>query len=536
MKRLHLLLGLLGVTGLAALVMAATLLPVFAEESTPSNPSQSLGLPAPHRIVITEVQTGLATAGDEFVELYNAGTTAIDITGWQVRYQNATAAASSLVATIGGEGQQPVLEPGAYYVLHTATVVVPAGTQGQVVTAKLSAADKTVGLFAPDPATCQAQVRDAVAWGDAVHGAGVSVASTVTGDKLLYRYVDPTGDFADSNNNASDFGVQVSGATDSAVVLPTPGAVNTVPLPAGLQSLSGQPAKLADVRMAGCALPEEEDPEEPVLPPAAPAPVAPPTSPPAIVQPATPDDKAAPEPSIPTRNNGLYAPQISEVLPNPAKPQTDADDEFVELYNSNAVPFELSGFIVEAGAKTKKRYVFPQGTLLAAKSFTAFYAKDTNLTLSNTQGQVWLLDPLRRTIAASESYAAAKDGQSWLTADNKWQWSTRPTPSAINVLQPPAGQKGASTTTRANAPAPAVKGASSGGAVPQDGNAVAPAEDAAKEQAGFNPLHPAILAITGVVAVSYGIYEYRTDLANKFHQFRANRAARAEARRASAGR
>lgn len=527
MKRLHLSLG---IAGLACCLVVGTLLPVFAADTPSAAPPRSI---TPGPIIITEVQTGLATASDEFVELYNAGKTAVDLTGWQVRYQNATATVSSLVASIGADGGQPVLEPGAYYVLHSVSVVLPIGVAGQVMPATLSAADKSIGVFAPDGKACRATVQDAVAWGVSTMGEGSALVPSA-GDKLLYRYID-AGLYTDTNNNLYDFGSVVAAAEPSAI-LPTPGAATTATLPAGATVQEGTPSPMTSVKVSGCSLPEEEQ-----NPSTSPPVATPTTSPPSVTHPAEGhEDEGAPAktPTIPARNNGLYAPQISELLPNPAKPQTDAQDEFIELYNSNTAPFELSGFSLESGTTTKRRYVFPDGTLLPAKSFTAFLSKDTNISLSNTQGQVWLLDPLGRIIAQSEPYAAAKDGQSWLTADSKWQWSTQPTPSALNVLRTPApkaAKKGTAQGAARPATATGVKGASTGATTPTT-TAPDTSNADAKEAEGFNPLHPAVLAITGVVAISYGVYEYRRDLANKYHQFRANRAARAEARRSTARR
>jgi hypothetical protein len=56
--------------------------------------------------------------------------------------------------------------------------------------------------------------------------------------------------------------------------------------------------------------------------------------------------------AIPDSDAGLAAPQISEVLPNPTPPATDAEGEFIELYNSNNNIFDLSGFSLQAGNTT----------------------------------------------------------------------------------------------------------------------------------------------------------------------------------------
>ncbi|MEK7152519.1 MAG: lamin tail domain-containing protein, partial [Patescibacteria group bacterium] len=281
---------------------------------------------------------------------------------------------------------------------------------------------------------------------------------------------------------------------------------------------------MAPAGMNDCTLPAEEDSEElpdsPLIPPI--------TSPPASIVP----EEAADAPSglvFPSRDVGLASPHISELLPNPAKPLTDAADEFVELYNSNDAPFELSGFILEVG---KKRYVFAQGTLLAARSFKAFFSADTRLALSNTQGQARLLDPFGRVIAQTEPYQTAKDGQSWALAEGTWHWTTAPTPNAANTIKAPATKKKAAAKT-AGSKTDAVKSASA-----TTSQTTAEKNTAASTTADQprSPLHPGVLALVAIFALLYGAYEYRRDVANKFYQFRAYRAARREARQELKGR
>ena len=49
------------------------------------------------------------------------------------------------------------------------------------------------------------------------------------------------------------------------------------------------------------------------------------------------DDSGTSTPHLPAGDVGLAAPQITEILPNPAGTGTDDTDEFIELYNSNTV-------------------------------------------------------------------------------------------------------------------------------------------------------------------------------------------------------
>lgn len=226
-------------------------------------------------------------------------------------------------------------------------------------------------------------------------------------------------------------------------------------------------------------------------------------------------------PSIPAADRGLKAPELSELLPNTAKPQTDAADEFIELYNPNSQRFDLSGFMLQTASATSSTvhtYHIPAGTTLAPGDFKAFTSAQTHLALNNGGGQVWLLDPLGHTVAKSDAYGKADDGLAWVNAAGKWQWTATPTPGATNKLATPIAASGASKTATVNGKK--VTNVSSGGNVAgasTDGN------DPAVE---VSPIHPWVLAVVILAALLYGAYEYRHDLAARYHEFQRHRATR----------
>jgi len=225
--------------------------------------------------------------------------------------------------------------------------------------------------------------------------------------------------------------------------------------------------------------------------------------------------------TMPASDIGLSAPRITELLPNPNGTGTDATDEFIELYNANPAPFDLSGFTLQTGAVTKHSYIFPAGTALPAQSFTAFYASTTGLTLSNSGGQADLLDPSNDVLSQTDVYGTAKDGQAWALADGTWHWTTQATPGLANVIaQPPATKTAKKQSSQT---AGTVKGAAT---------TTGSKNSASAEPAGTNtaPIHPLVLAAVAAIAVGYGVYEYRHDLANRIHRLRTNRAARRSAR------
>jgi len=246
------------------------------------------------------------------------------------------------------------------------------------------------------------------------------------------------------------------------------------------------------------------------------------TSPPAIIV-SLSDDAASGDPTtLPASDLGLLAPQLTELLPNPNGSGTDNTDEFVELYNQNNSTFDLSGFTLQVGTTTTHNYTFPSGTLLAPKSFKAFLSEQTGLSMSNTGGQATLLDPLGTSISASNVYGTAKDGQAWALANGKWYWTTQPTPDASNVINQPVSSSGGSSkvSKKTVKNARAVKGASTTSASGSAGQL------ATQDVAQVTPIHPWTLALVAMCALLYGAYEYRVDIRNRLHRFRADRTAR----------
>jgi hypothetical protein len=215
-------------------------------------------------------------------------------------------------------------------------------------------------------------------------------------------------------------------------------------------------------------------------------------------------------PQLPAADVGLAAPQLSELLPNPTGTGNDSSDEFIELYNPNDKPFDLTGFILQTGTTTTREYVFLEGTLLEPKGFKAFYAKDTKLTLSNTTGQANLFDPFGNAISGAATYSKAKDGITWAVAKGVWYWTTQATPGAANVIKQPTVKPGVKTTKTVT------KNSATGGK-PSANTTTASFEEADSK----SPIHGWVLALIAGGALLYGAYEYRHDVANRLFQLRA---------------
>lgn len=501
---------------------------------------QQKALPTFAPIVISEVQAGSAvSASQEFIELYNQSSEAIDLgqTEWQVQIASSTATDWSKAKTIALTG---IFYPGTYMLL-ASNYIASGETKSylQDYASKQFSSGMTsyaghIRLASRSSATSSQTVVDAVEWSTRTASGELTAApiaatkalvldDTIAAGQSIKRKISLEGVFlktySASANGMDDDWLISSCPSPTATNILTTHVGQTEPLPTDID-VSDQP----------CAPQDDDDPgTSPIEPPT--------TQPPAVL---IPDESNEPTTSsssatIPASDIGLVAPQITELLPNPAAPQTDAADEFIELYNSNATAFDLSGFQLEIGATTKK-YVFPHGTVLTAHSFRAFFSADTHLGLSNTAGQILLVDPLGHTIGQSNQYNTAKEGQAWVLAAGAWQWTAAPTPNATNIVQTvavKATKKTVATTSKQATKATAATAKTKQKAATKSD--ISMAQPVATVVAA-SPLHFGVLAVVGSFAILYGVYEYRRDVANKFYQLRNYRAARRAHRQDTAGR
>lgn len=228
------------------------------------------------------------------------------------------------------------------------------------------------------------------------------------------------------------------------------------------------------------------------------------------------DDPTVPTPESPNPDappTSYLDIEVTEVLPDPASPQTDSADEFIELYNPHAEQVNLTGYVLKTGTNWNYKYVLSDITL-APHEYLTLTAAQTHLTLSNSGSGVRLYDPSGKLVFEVPSYGKAKVGQSWVRdSQGQWVWSAKATPDAQNIVEvaatpPPkaAATKKTSSTKSTSAKKPstpktsAVKGASTVAAQPAqssgDGN-----------QAGMWALGAAI-----VLGIGYAIFEYRQDM------------------------
>ena len=253
------------------------------------------------RIATAEVAPSLRieqlkiTSDDQFVTLANTSVDVVDLSSYELVYLNADNKPAKTFTFTGS------LKAGGYYVMSDALYKA-----------------------------CYYVQIDAVTLG----------LSTTAGSLQLWRY-------ATANNKTLESSVswiktRKSDTTVATVTLPTQTTSFLQRKPASNEWQTIQPSALDPCQL------------EVILP----APVLPapdfyflPSLLPPVSYVTAPSDMAK---VIINRNPGKMAPIINEILPDPASPLTDADDEFIELYNPNDTTFDLSDFKLAFGSTSPR--------------------------------------------------------------------------------------------------------------------------------------------------------------------------------------
>lgn len=253
---------------------------------------------------------------------------------------------------------------------------------------------------------------------------------------------------------------------------------------------------------------------------------------------------------MPADNTDLLSIMITELLPNPGPPLADENDEFIELYNPNTVLFDLTGYSLESGVSTKHIWNFPEGTIILPGDYLALFSSDTGLALSNSTSQVRLISPDGNALQETAAYESAKDNTAWAWTGTNWTWTITATPGHRNVLavhtsEKPAAIAAALTAKKQAAKTAAAKSAAKTKAkisVKKAGAKTRAKATKTKIKKEAKPaqatvakisepeqktmIHSGVLVGVAGLAVLYGAYEYRHDVANRIRQYRHNRAVR----------
>ena len=185
-------------TAVAALgMLAAGMTATMAAEATPSD-----------GVVINEVYGGGGNSGatytNDFIELTNRGTAAIDLSGWSVQYHSKSATGTWQATPLSGS-----IAPGAFYLIAEAkgnAGTSPLPTPNAEGGIAMSATDGTVALVSSttaltcaDSASCTAASVDLVGFGTAAIAEGSDATGASNANSVQRTAA------ADTDDNAKDF-------------------------------------------------------------------------------------------------------------------------------------------------------------------------------------------------------------------------------------------------------------------------------------------------------------------------------------------
>ncbi|HEX3082282.1 MAG TPA: lamin tail domain-containing protein [Candidatus Saccharimonadia bacterium] len=229
---------------------------------------------------------------------------------------------------------------------------------------------------------------------------------------------------------------------------------------------------------------------------------------------------------------------LTELFPDPKSPQTDAADEFVELYNPNGFPVDAGRYVIKTGASLSTKHTLPSAVINAG-AYMAFKSAATKIALSNSGSSVALFDPAGNQLGETITYPKAIEGASWALNGDTWGWSTTLTPGAANVITaaPASAAAGTSSSKSTTTKASSSKSSSKSKATST------PKATTAKSTSGSSlvgattsPGGHWLLFILAAATIGYIIYEFRHDLRNFYHKLRGYPGGRPPALPAPVGR
>lgn len=222
-------------------------------------------------VVISQIYGGGGNSGavyrNDFIELFNRGTAAIDVTGWSVQYASATGSAWAKTDLAG------VLQPGQYYLVQEAagaggTIDLPtpdasggiamSGTAGKVAlvtNGTLLACGAAVNNCFPNPA-----IRDFVGYGSTANNyEGAGPTATLSNTTAALRI---SNGCVDADDNSADFATAAPNPRNSAAPLnscaggPTPTPTPTPsPTPTPTPTPAPSPRPIHEIQGGGNASP-----------------------------------------------------------------------------------------------------------------------------------------------------------------------------------------------------------------------------------------------------------------------------------------
>lgn len=124
---------------------------------------------------------------------------------------------------------------------------------------------------------------------------------------------------------------------------------------------------------------------------------------------------------------------INELLPDPEG--RDEEEEFIELYNRGHAEINLINWKLDDGEGGGQPHIFTDEFQLTGGSYLVVSRADSGLALNNTADFVRLWNAGDKLIDEAE-YGQTAAGEAYARGENeKWFWTTAPTPGEKNIIK-----------------------------------------------------------------------------------------------------
>ncbi|HEX9594646.1 MAG TPA: lamin tail domain-containing protein [Candidatus Saccharimonadales bacterium] len=400
-------------------------------------------------ILIVEVQTAsTASASEEFVEIYNYSDKLLDAEDISLKLQYKSATGTTWLTKASLSGE---LQPRGRYLIATKDFVDEADHESGL---GLAASGGHLRVIS-EKAGIEHE-SDQMSWGSA-ESATIEPADPPSSGQSLKRLVDEDGNFVDSGNDNTDF-----------FISDTPSPQSAKPLARITDNFTPSTGNLGQG---------------------------------GLVQSSSDGNSGRASVSL----------KISELFIDPDKPLTDADDEFVEIFNPTKEAVDLEDYVIKTGTSFSYSFTLPPISI-ASGQYLALFSIDTGLVLSNSGGTARLIGPDSKIVYEVPAYSKAKTNTSWADIDRKWQWTDLPTPNTANKTS--GGEDGDNLLASASG-AGGIEASSSNGRTIYE-----------EPPASESEVNTAVVAGVGSLALLYVGYEYRYDFGNRIHQLRRYLASR----------
>lgn len=335
-------------------------------------------------VLISEIRISGESSYDEFIELYNATGAAIDLKDWDLKKTSKTGSVENIAMNIEG-----IIPASGYFLIVPRancgeTKIEPCykGTvtkDAEYTTNNYLAKDNAISLYDQN-----GNIVDRAGWGASLEFEGEVFQNNPENGQSIERRI-MGGLMQDTNNNKNDLALQAS---------PSPQNTSTATQNHDGQGIEDQGSE-----------PQSSQQEE-----------QPPTS-------------ASP-------SSGTYAAKIivTEFLPDPE--DSDADNEFIEIYNAGSQDENIGKWIIEDRAGKIKTYLIPESIIIKTGEFKVFMSSETRIVLNNSGDGIVLKNKNSEIQDKTPISSAASEDVSYALADNGlWVWTKKPTLGSKNEIE-----------------------------------------------------------------------------------------------------